>query len=1106
MDYRHGFRYKEDNDMENDKDCATNFYFTADDSKVASKRGAPQTRGTAISFGFRRRSRGDGHHQPIKSYEEDLPPRSKSLGPEQVRRRLDEDDRQQRVQSASSGRSTPRLAPPKKEVVAGNVRMNRFGFRQPQPGRYTDKVADCSSHSASHLNQEKSHQQHQQERSRTSQPAAPLKLRPSPVNNPPAYGNSVPSNLTETNRIPRVTSTNANNIPEPVSKYTLHTSHLPLPQYAVRVTDANSKIAKTVANQNRKVSTVSKSSAGSQSGSGTEDSGIGSQPGYLIDHEMSMLDVNPGASSVRRIQVRPRNLRMVVNGKSFDVRDVDDDNTVTEISVIPLPKAFASVNLSTGLVRERTSQFHQRIANNKDNRYCTSESITSMSTTSSEGYDEGLGEEKVFKDRSRSEKVPSIKSDFSPPSSDDPEYGHGEAMADEYSFSSSDECRANQRLNSQRVNTAAATQAAGLTLPKNSLRSVMLTIEDPAFAAAAASSTTLIDDETSPVDSLVDSFTASITQSDGQASKREKVPDKVLGNVEDDSPGTPTNASNSLSLSEGREYFDDEIADQPGLTFDDTTRVGQETLSGRASRQVTDSSNTLMEPVNKIHSVQEKHIENSPLNCRRISRTGSVDTLSPCESITSDDLMLDYERSETSSFDEPHRRFESSPAIHEMDDATILSELEAQGEEVMREWSSLLGTHPQISNSNLTNNNLVPSNNININQQISESGKVKTTMKEPAVQNSGSKLVTPANGIGSARTSRLLRSRTGTDSPRSLDSVRTRQVASPFRPVLTANGQSPSLDSGDEGSPRLERCNYQQDIVYIKTGLLKLMRIIQESEEKDLTRADTLNPFTTSVNGLFHNLNEDSTDSSGLLSNGALNIADELTDLRRQVIFLQGQLEDKDRAIQNLQLQVAKQQDLINSVDSQNSSVSYGSSTKDVSNAATQTEKIRPISAGPSLLQVFPQDNGMGPLVSWSESWNQNTSQRPLSIAEMSSNGTSSSSTKNNRKIERPRTIRPRQEQIQASNRLLNGNSSITNAINLNNNGVAELEKEKSQVQPNSVVRRILKPRDSTSQIIDDEFTKDKSEAPKSCIPALKKPTPRVTRQTNISINRAHNA
>lgn len=41
-------------------------------------------------------------------------------------------------------------------------------------------------------------------------------------------------------------------------------------------------------------------------------------------------------------------------------------------------------------------------------------------------------------------------------------------------------------------------------------------------------------------------------------------------------------------------------------------------------------------------------------------------------------------------------------------------------------------------------------------------------------------------------------------------------------------GQTQSVDSGEEGSPRLERCNYHQDIVYIKTGLLKLMRVIQE--------------------------------------------------------------------------------------------------------------------------------------------------------------------------------------------------------------------------------------------------------------------------------------
>lgn len=44
-------------------------------------------------------------------------------------------------------------------------------------------------------------------------------------------------------------------------------------------------------------------------------------------------------------------------------------------------------------------------------------------------------------------------------------------------------------------------------------------------------------------------------------------------------------------------------------------------------------------------------IDGSPARMRRVSRTGSVDTLSPCDSIASDDLMLDYERSEGSIFD-----------------------------------------------------------------------------------------------------------------------------------------------------------------------------------------------------------------------------------------------------------------------------------------------------------------------------------------------------------------------------------------------------------------------------------------------------------------------
>ncbi|XP_015589706.1 uncharacterized protein LOC107265132 isoform X3 [Cephus cinctus] len=986
------------------------------DNNGATKRGTPYTRGTAMSFGFRRRPT-SGIPMPVTSYPDEVNPvhqRSKSAGPEHDRRR---DDENQRVlQNASSGRSTPRLAPPKKEASGIAFRTNRFGFRQPQP-RYTNKVGDiCSSHSVSHYNQEKLQQetyQHNKQNNRApiygnSPPSS--KLRPSPVNSP--YNNNNPLNP-DTNR--RVSG-----IPETIGKYTLHTSHLPLPQYAVRINDSNSKIAKTAVNQSRKVSTASKGSTSSKEGSGTEDSGVGSQPGCLGEHEnvregIDYLDGGSPASG-RRGHGRPRNLRMVVNGKSFDVRDVDDESTVTEISVIPLPKSFASPNVSTGLVRERATQY-QRVLN-KDNRY--NDSTTSMSTTSSEGYDEGLGEEKVYKDRSHSEKIPSIKSDFSPPSSDDPEYGHGEAMADEYSLSSSDECRANSNQHLKTISTAAKNG----TLPKTTLRSVLLTIEDPAFAAAAATSTILIDDETSPVDSLFDSPTASITQSDGKASKKECVMEQSGNTIDDDSPGTPTNASNSLSLSEGREFFDDEIADQPGLVFDDTLRAGIEG-QGVSSQVITENSHTLVESNPKINTRHIKSIENSPIHGRRLSRAESVDTLSPCESIASDDLMLDYERSDASSYEETNHRLDSNPALHEMDDATIFSELEAQGEEVMREWSSLLGAHPTQQQQPNTN-----SNNNNLNASINNNNHTTTE-----------------SGIGSGRTSRLLRSRSGTESPRSLDSVRTRQISSPLRPPR--NVQSPSLDSGDEGSLRLERATYQymsQDIVSMKTMLLKLKRVIQEAE--------TLNPFDSSMkNGLFYNLNEggttDASTSPGSCENGVTN---EMADLRRQVIFLQGQLEDRDRTIQLLQVQMTKYQGL-NSVDSQSCASSMHSSStgfKETCNAATQTEKVRPVSAGPSLLQSLPQDSGMGPLVSpvgWSDSRYR---RRPPSLAELNSQ---SSRNRHPHNLHRkssdysPRLTRSRQEE--------------TSPIRLNGHA------EKMPIDSNTSVKKNLKPKsESTPGIV----------------------------------------
>ena len=59
-------------------------------------------------------------------------------------------------------------------------------------------------------------------------------------------------------------------------------------------------------------------------------------------------------------------------------------------------------------------------------------------------------------------------------------------------------------------------------------------------------------------------------------------------------------------------------------------------------------------------------------------------------------------------------------------------------------------------------------------------------------------------------------------------------------------------------------------------------------------------------NGLFYNLNDGNlTTDAATAPNEARDaaIADELSDLRRQVVFLQGQVDDKDRTIQSLQVQ-----------------------------------------------------------------------------------------------------------------------------------------------------------------------------------------------------------
>lgn len=68
---------------------------------------------------------------------------------------------------------------------------------------------------------------------------------------------------------------------------------------------------------------------------------------------------------------------------------------------------------------------------------------------------------------------------------------------------------------------------------------------------------------------------------------------------------------------------------------------------------------------------------------------------------------------------------ETGTALQDMDNATILSELEAQGEDVMRQWSSLLSqTLQQTNNSNTINNNVNAGSANNNNQPANDIGCV----------------------------------------------------------------------------------------------------------------------------------------------------------------------------------------------------------------------------------------------------------------------------------------------------------------------------------------------------------------------------------------------
>lgn len=157
--------------------------------------------------------------------------------------------------------------------------------------------------------------------------------------------------------------------------------------------------------------------------------------------------------------------------------------------------------------------------------------------------------------------------------------------------------------------------------------------------------------------------------------------------------------------------------------------------------------------------------------------------------------------------------------------------------------------------------------------------------------------------------------------------------------------QTPS-DAGvsDEStSPAPAPSSLLQDVVDIKTLLLQLKRVLQEpGEEHHSMSSETLDPLLAACA-------ESPARANGRRPPASPLHPDACAEMRRQIVYLQGQLEERDRLVRVLQQQMLRMAE------------SHEPRVDDTCNVATQTDRLRP-AIGATL--TSSENSG---LVSWNE-------------------------------------------------------------------------------------------------------------------------------------------
>ncbi|XP_058987539.1 homeobox protein 5-like isoform X2 [Musca domestica] len=501
---------------------------------------------------------------------------------------------------------------------------------------------------------------------------------------------------------------------------------------------------------------------------------------------------------------------------------------------------------------------------------------------------------------------------------------------------------------------------------------------------ALEGSTFLLDDETSPTDSLVSS-----SESEGAACKQKKhkineeLQEKDIDEISPEldlasplSPGTPTHCSRSLSLSDCGNLIDDEIADQPALLFNQESQDGG-AESGASRRDRTDTP-TLMESLsslrNSIHSQTNRSRSalyqamelslRTPLSVRKavMERAESLDTLSPCESICSDDLMMDFDMA--SSMDSIDRsvsiKSRSGSDLNKIDDSELFSELDRKGSDVMKELNNLLRNnskknkdrditaHLPARATRLLNRSRMQQHCTLNNDNDSDSTRSPLSSRRhhnTATSSRNSTVSSVANNYNNQGNNSSGNNTASSSLQRRHQKQKQHQHHHPASSSSSAAYHQHQRDTHSSSDDLMLydksfRNAMIQDVLQFKKQLLRLRKILQENENC-LTRTETLNPFENDNGQLFTSCGLDSKllddiDLASLTSSTTDDPVQELSDLRRQ-----GQVDDRDRTIRlqkNLieQLEAEKHKTAPTSVEA----------PKECVTTATQTERTRPLSIG----------------------------------------------------------------------------------------------------------------------------------------------------------------